>query len=148
MHNILLLHGPNLNLLGSRNQEIYGSISLKDLIEITRQAVKKYDFHLIDYQSNHEGYLIDYIQSQRGNIKGIIINAGALTHYSYALHDALIDCALPIVEVHLSDITQREKFRQFSVLKDISIKTISGKKEHGYTEAVNVLINYINNETI
>lgn len=139
--NLLLMHGPNLNMLGKRDPEHYGSLTLTDLENITREAAENYGFHLITYQSNHEGFLIDILQSQSKHCAGIIINPGAFTHYSYALHDALLDTCLPIVEVHLSKIDQREKWRSISVTSPACIKTIWGKKEKGYIEAVEVLAN-------
>jgi len=140
MKNILLLNGPNLNLLGKRDTHHYGTLTLNDIEELVTQEALKYNCEVICYQSNHEGYLIDHIQANASHCIGIIINPGALTHYSYALRDALLDTKLPVIEVHLSDISQREEFRRKSVISDICEKTISGKKELGYIEAVHCLL--------
>lgn len=148
MQNILLLHGPNLNMLGQRDPFIYGNLSLLDLISITSEEAKKHNLNVISYQSNSEGQLIGYIQSIKSGICGILINAGALTHYSYALYDALVDCALPVVEVHLSDINNRENFRKKSVISPACIATISGKKEKSYLEGVNTLNKELQSKTL
>ncbi|HEV2614649.1 MAG TPA: type II 3-dehydroquinate dehydratase [Gammaproteobacteria bacterium] len=140
MKKILLLNGPNLNLLGKRDMNHYGTLTLKNIEELVIQEALKFNCDVITYQSNHEGYLIDKIQENREICLGIIINPGALTHYSYAIHDALLDTKLPVIEVHLSDISQREAFRKTSVISDICLKTISGKKEVGYIDAVHVLL--------
>lgn len=141
--NILLLHGPNLNLLGKRDSSLYGHLTLQDLETITCEEAKKYQFNLIAFQSNHEGKLIDFLQDESKNCCGIIINLGALTHYSYSLHDALLDTKLPIVEVHLSKISEREDWRQLSVTAPICLTVIEGKKEKGYKEAVKFLTEHL-----
>lgn len=146
MRNILLLHGVNLNMLGKRDTKHYGVLTLHDLETITANEAKKFNYHVISYQSNHEGDLIDKLQAEAKQCDGIIINAGAFTHYSYGLHDALLDSQLPTIEVHLSDIDQREDWRKHSVIASACIKTIKGKKEQGYREAVNELIEYIQHE--
>lgn len=143
MKKILLMHGPNLNLLGKRDAKHYGSLTLKDLETLCKTNAKQYNFNLLTYQSNHEGDLIDKLQSTVARCAGIIINPGALTHYSYALYDALLDTQLPIVEVHLSKIKQREKWRSISVTAPACIKVIWGKKEQGYLEAIMTLAEYL-----
>jgi 3-dehydroquinate dehydratase-2 len=143
MTKILLMHGPNLNMLGKRDPEHYGSLTLNDIETLTRDAANKHGFELISYQSNHEGDLIDILQSQTPNVAAIIINPGAFTHYSYALYDALLDTKLPIVEVHLSDIEQREKWRSVSVTSAACIEVIWGKKALGYVEAVEILAGHL-----
>lgn len=143
MSKLLLLHGVNLNLLGQRDTAHYGLLTLKDIISITSKEAEKHGFNLITYQSNHEGDLVDKLQSEAKHCAGIIINPGAFTHYSYGLYDALIDTRLPIVEVHLSDTHHRELWRKQSVIAPACIKIIKGKKEQGYREAVNFLINYL-----
>jgi 3-dehydroquinate dehydratase type II len=145
---LLLLNGPNLNQLGLRDPAHYGNLTLKNIEELTAQEVEKHGFTLISYQSNHEGNLIDILQTQSSNIMGIIINPGALTHYSYALYDALIDTKLPIVEVHLSKISQREDWRRHSVTAPACIKTFEGKQSKSYLEAINYLIGYIKKHKI
>lgn len=140
MKKYLIINGPNLNLLGSRNPEIYGRESLQDIekwlnIEINNKDVKIYWYH-----SNHEGKIIDRIQrATNEKINGIILNAGALTHYSYAIRDAISAFKLPVVEVHLSDINKREKFRSISVIKDVCIKQISGLGKNSYLEGFKIL---------
>ena len=143
MNTLLLIHGANLNFLGRRDSNHYGYLTLQNIEELTMIEAKKYDFQLIGYQSNHEGSLIDKLQEESSHCVGIIINPGAFTHYSYALHDALLDTQLPVVEVHLSDISQRESWRRTSVTAPACIKLISGKKEEGYREAVRVLVTHL-----
>lgn len=147
MNTILLIHGPNLNLLGRRNSDFYGNCSLGKLIEITAKEAQKHRLKINAFQSNHEGELIDKIQQYSEKSVGIIINAGALSHYSYSLYDALLDTNLPVVEVHLSKVSERETFRQHSVISDAAIKVIEGRKSAGYIEAVNVLANFISNKS-
>ncbi len=143
MKKILLMHGPNLNLLGKRNPEHYGSLTLKRIEDLTVEEAKKFNYEIISYQSNHEGNLIDKLQIEANHCVAIIINPGAFTHYSYALYDALLDTELPIVEVHLSDIKQREAWRSISVTAPACINVIWGKKEKGYIEAVNMIAEHL-----
>ncbi len=143
MKKLLLIHGANLNFLGKRDSEHYGNLTLKDIEKLTALEAKKYGFKIIPYQSNHEGDLIDKLQSEAKNCVGIIINPGAFTHYSYALYDALLDTKLPIIEVHLSDLKKREAWRRKSVTAPASIKMISGKKEKGYKEAVKIIVEHL-----
>jgi len=145
MRKILLIHGPNLNLLGIREPHLYGHFSLKEIEELTEKELMNKGYQIAVYQSNHEGCLIDFLQKNAKNVLGIIINPGALTHYSYALYDALVDTQLPIIEVHLSNIKKREIWRQHSVIEKACLASIIGKKELGYIEAVNILINHIEN---
>ncbi len=144
MKTILLIHGPNLNLLGKRDPLHYGSLTLGKLENIVKRKAKINNFIIKSFQSNHEGALIDFIQKNSPKADGVIINAGALTHYSYALHDALMDAKLPAIEVHLSNIKDRENWRNKSVIKKVCLLAISGKKEKGYLEAVEVLRKYLN----
>ena len=136
---ILLIHGPNLNLLGQRDPKHYGVLTLKMLESEVKDYAKKLKFLVKTFQSNYEGALIDFLQKQGKTSAGIIINPGALTHYSYALYDALLDSGLPAVEVHLSDVKNREAFRKISVTAPACKKIISGKKLAGYLEAVDYL---------
>lgn len=139
MKTLLLIHGPNLNLLGKRDRNHYGSLTLKALeIEVKKKA-KSVGFAIKAFQSNHEGALIDFLQKHATLSTGIIINPGALTHYSYALYDALLDAKLPAVEVHLSKVNNREAWRKTSVTAPACKKIISGKKLQGYLEAVDYL---------
>src|SRR3989338_7183995 len=139
MATILLIHGPNLNLLGARETEQYGTKTLADIEALVKSAAEKLGYAVVAFQSNHEGAIIDFLQKESPKAGGIIINPGALTHYSYALHDALRDTKLPAVEVHLSDIASREEWRQVSVTSPACIAQISGKKEAGYIEALEIL---------
>lgn len=143
MSKLLLLHGVNLNILGQRDASHYGYLTLKDIENISAEEAAKQGFKVISYQSNHEGDLVDKLQSETRHCVGIIINPGAFAHSSYSLYDALMDTRLPIVEVHLSNIDKREPWRKQSVITPACIKVIKGKKEHGYREAVNVLIEHL-----
>ena len=134
---ILLIHGPNLNLLGMREPEIYGKDSEKELFQFIDSSFPEIKF--IFFQSNHEGLIIDKIHENRDWADAIIINAGALSHYSYAIRDALKAVNLNTIEVHLSDINSREDFRKKLVLSDVCFDTISGKGKQGYLDAINKL---------
>ncbi|HIB79218.1 MAG TPA: type II 3-dehydroquinate dehydratase [Candidatus Marinimicrobia bacterium] len=138
---ILIINGPNLNLLGVREPDIYGSESLSD-IENWLNDQPEADGHSITwFQSNHEGELIDFIHGAMGNVGGIVINPGAFTHYSYAIRDAIAAINVPTVEVHLSDINTREDFREISVIKDVCLDQISGLGKIGYLKGIQRLIN-------
>ena len=131
---ILILNGPNLNRLGLRKPEIYGSKTMAQiLLEIQRTLP---DVHLIYKQSNHEGDLIDWIQEANGEYSGIVLNAGGYSHTSVALRDAVEESEVPVVEVHISEITKREPFRQTSLLTDVCAHSIIGHGTEGYVEAV------------
>ena len=135
MH-ILILNGPNLNRLGLRKPEIYGSKTMAQiLLDIQRNWP---DVHFRYFQSNHEGDMIDQIQAFEGD--GIVLNAGGYSHTSVALRDAVEECELPVVEVHISDIAKREPFRQTSLLTDVCAHSIIGKGTKGYEEAVQYLL--------
>ena len=138
---ILIINGPNLNLLGVREPDIYGSESLSD-IENWLNDQPEADGHSITwFQSNHEGELIDFIHGAMGNVGGIVINPGAFTHYSYAIRDAIAAINVPTVEVHLSDINTRGNFREISVIKDVCLDQISGLGKIGYLKGIQRLIN-------
>jgi 3-dehydroquinate dehydratase-2 len=140
MKNILVIHGPNLNLLGEREPEVYGAQTLKDVNrEISKIASSK-NLTVRFYQSNHEGKLIDCIHKHRHWTDGLVINPGAFTHYSYALRDAIAAVGKPAVEVHLSDIHKREDFRKISVIQPVCIKQISGKGIQSYIEGIEILL--------
>jgi len=139
--NILFINGPNLNLLGKREPEIYGNESLDQLIAwVTKQInTKENDIHW--FQSNSEGKIIDKLHWALDNkMDGIIINPGAYTHYSIAIRDAISSIKIPTVEVHLSDIENREDFRRISVIKDVCISQITGLGKDGYLRAVSLLL--------
>jgi 3-dehydroquinate dehydratase-2 len=138
--NILIINGPNLNMLGEREPEIYGKHTYKDLVKQINLYAKSEQFFVKTYQSNHEGKIIDYIQKKHMKYDGIIINPGALTHYSYALRDCLAGVQKRVIEVHLSDIYNREDFRKISVLEDIVERVIVGKGINGYLEAIDLLL--------
>ncbi|MFQ6677598.1 MAG: type II 3-dehydroquinate dehydratase [Fidelibacterota bacterium] len=137
---ILIINGPNLNLLGKREPDIYGSETLSD-IESWLAATQEASSHDIEwFQSNHEGKIIDRIHEAMENVEGIIINPGAFTHYSYAIRDAIASSNIPTVEVHLSDIEDREAFRKVSVIKDVCIDQVKGLGKKGYLKGLNLLI--------
>ena len=141
--NILVINGPNLNLLGFREPDIYGHETLSDIEKWLNEQPESAGYTIIWFQSNHEGNIIDRIHEAMGNTDGIIINPGAFTHYSYALRDAIASANIPTVETHLSDIHSREEFRKVSVIKDVCIDQISGLGKQGYLEALRTIANYI-----
>ena len=144
--NILLINGPNLNLLGTREPEIYGNKTLSDIeIELTKIA-KNNGNNLECFQSNHEGEIVDKIQGSVGIIHGILINAGAFTHTSIAIRDALIGSKIPFVELHISNIFSREEFRKASFLTDKAIGIISGFGISSYFLAFDGIIEYLKNK--
>ena len=133
---VLLLSGPNLNLLGQREPEIYGTATLDDHVAAARSVAEAHDLVLEHPQSNHEGDLIDAVHGARGRCAGIIVNAGALTHYAWGLHDALASFDGPIVELHLSNPNAREPWRSTSVVAPVATGSICGFGGHGYQMAV------------
>ena len=134
---ILLIHGPNLNLLGTREPNIYGTDSQDQLFKFIKSAFLEIEF--IFFQSNHEGLIIDKIHAKRDWADAMIINAGALSHYSYAIRDAIASINIPTIEVHLSDINNREDFRKKLILSDVCIDAIIGQGKQGYLDAINKL---------
>ena len=141
--NILVIHGPNLNLLGEREPEIYGRMTLTELNKKIIEYARSKKVKVKIFQSNHEGKIIDFIHKNRHWAQGIVINPAALTHYSYALRDAIASVGLPTVEVHLSDIHKRESFRKISVIKPLCIDQISGQKDKSYLKGIDVLLKAI-----
>ncbi|MBR0597697.1 type II 3-dehydroquinate dehydratase [Sinanaerobacter chloroacetimidivorans] len=136
---IQIINGPNLNMLGIREPEIYGTLTLNEINRRIEEHAKPLGIELSFFQSNHEGAIIDKIQECFGQANGIIINPGAYTHYSIAIRDALAAVGIPTVEVHLSDINSREDFRKISVIKNVCVKQIWGKGVHSYLEALEYL---------
>lgn len=138
MSTITILNGPNLNLLGTREPEIYGSTTLADIETLCHEAARKHGFTVDFKQTNHEGVLIDWVQQARHGA-GIIINAGGYTHTSVALHDALRAVSAPIIEVHLSDPKTREPFRHLSYIEPVAKRSICGLGAQGYVLAIEAL---------
>jgi 3-dehydroquinate dehydratase-2 len=136
---VLLLHGPNLNLLGDREPAIYGTATLDDHVAAARKAAGERGLDLEHVQSNHEGVLVDAIHAARGRAAAIVINPGAFTHYSWAIHDALAAFEGPIVELHLSNPNAREEWRHTSVVAPVATGTIAGFGALGYPMAVNAV---------
>jgi 3-dehydroquinate dehydratase-2 len=143
---ILVINGPNLNMLGKREAKHYGSDTLAAIEQKINEKSRTLGCELVFFQSNHEGAIIDFIQEQAGTAEGILINPGALTHYGYSLHDALVDAGLPVVEVHLSDISNRKEWRKISVISDIVIKQVSGLKTESYLVGLEALVEYIRSQ--
>jgi len=146
MLNIIVLNGPNLNLLGVREPEIYGDQSLEELNEKLQELADDLKVKLTFFQSNSEGEIIDFIQKNRNKADGMIINPGALTHYSYAIQDTIAAIKIPTVEVHLSNIHKREEFRKFSVIAPVCIGQINGLGYYGYAMALSFLADTLNNK--
>ena len=136
---ILLLHGPNLNLLGEREPEIYGRATLADYVAHAQTHAQQLGLEVEHHQSNHEGELIDHVHQARGRAAGIIINPGAFTHSSWALHDALASYEGPVIEVHISNPDAREPWRRTSVVAPVATGSISGLGIYGYEMAVRAL---------
>ena len=136
---ILVIHGPNLNMLGKREKSIYGEKTLDEINVMLKKEGQALDVEVVTFQSNHEGALIDFIQEQADSAQGIIINPGALTYYGFSLLDALVDSKLPVIEVHLSDIYHREEWRAKSLIAPIAEEQIIGSGWRGYITALQVL---------
>lgn len=140
---ILLLNGPNLNMLGIREPEIYGTTTLADVEAQLSSHARERGIELDCFQSNHEGVLVDTIQQSMGVYDGIVYNPGAHTHYSYALHDAITSVTTPVIEIHISDISKREEFRRHSVLADACIGQVKGLGTEGYLVAFDKLVEHL-----
>ncbi len=141
MKKVLVINGPNLNLLGKREPDIYGKESFSALLDLIRNSAAELGLSVECYQSNHEGAIVDAIQAAYGKFDAILINPAAYTHTSVAILDALKAVGIPTVEVHLSDINTREEFRRFSYVSLVAVKTICGKGFLGYREALEYIAN-------
>lgn len=139
---ILLINGPNLNTLGTRQPEIYGTTTLAEIVAGCRRAAEAAGATLVDMQSNHEGAIVDFLQEHAG-AGGAIINPGGLAHTSVVLRDAVAAFQAPVVEVHISDITAREAFRRHSYLTDVTAHQVIGRGARGYEEALAWLLKYV-----
>ena len=143
---ILLINGPNLNTLGQREPEIYGRLTLADIETRVAERAKALGAELRTFQSNHEGAIIDYLQQEAPDADGIIINGGAFTHYSLALRDALASAGTPAIEVHISNIYSRERFRRRSVTADVCRGMVTGLGWFGYIAALEALVEELGTE--
>ncbi len=141
MRTILLVNGPNLNTLGQRQPELYGTTTLGEVVERCTAAARDADAAIVPFQSNHEGTLIDFLQ-EHASADGAIINPGGLAHTSVALRDAVAACRFPVVEVHISDIGKREVFRRQSYLADVVAQQVIGKGVEGYVIALRWLLEH------
>lgn len=146
MTKILILNGPNINFLGRRNPGIYGSKTLDQVNQAITEKAQQLGVEVAFFQSNAEGNLVDHIQANWGQIQGIIINPGALTHYGYSLKDALIDAAVPFIEVHLGNIYAREEWRRHSIMADVAKGQIAGFGWRSYTAALEVMAGLLEDE--
>ncbi|HLS36426.1 MAG TPA: type II 3-dehydroquinate dehydratase [Bacillota bacterium] len=140
---LLLLNGPNLNMLGKRNEDIYGSFTLQDVENIVKETAQLYQLAVTCYQSNHEGNLVEQIQQANKTYHGVIFNPAAYSHTSIAIHDAIELLKIPIIEVHISNIYEREQFRQQSITAKVSTGQITGLGLHGYELATHAIARLI-----
>ena len=140
---LLLIHGPNLNLLGERNPEVYGTTTLADIERDVEKVAAGRGASVTCFQSNHEGGLIDFLHERRKDADGVLINAGAYTHTSVALRDAIEAVQLPTVEIHISNVHAREPFRHVSYISAVCIGQVAGLGRDGYTAAANLLLDHL-----
>ena len=143
---ILVINGPNLNMLGIREPDIYGKNTFADLLALLQDTASRLQITVDQFQSNHEGQIVDTIQAAYGVYDGIVINPAAYTHTSVAILDALKAVGIPTVEVHISDVDAREPFRRISYAGMACIKTVKGRGLPGYTEAIEYLLGYLQNK--
>ena len=146
MNSILVIHGPNLNLLGTREPEIYGSMTMQDINDDLQKQADEAGVHIDFFQSNHEGEIIDKLHEACGRYDYIILNAGAYTHYSIAIRDALAAIEIPTIEVHISNIHQREEFRHHSVIAPVVVGQICGFGLESYKAALYVAVRKLQEE--
>lgn len=142
---ILIINGPNLNNLGKRDESHYGSESYKDVIESVGKYATKLGVDVSFFHSNSEGDLVTFIQNQSDDCDGIVINAGAITHYGLSLKDSLLDARIPLVEIHISNIHQREEYRRSSVVESVAVGQVAGFGTLGYIYALELMVNYLEN---
>ena len=137
--NILVINGPSLNLLGTREPEVYGHETLEELMMWLENSPEAINHEFKFYQSNHEGEIIDILHDERHWAQGILLNAGAYTHYSYAIRDAIVAMSIPTVEIHVTDISKREDFRKKSVLESVCLDIVKGLGKNSYLERLKKL---------
>ena len=146
MNRILVIHGPNLNMLGKREVDIYGKTTLDDINQQLEDRGKELGFAVETFQSNHEGEIVEKLQQAMKACRGIIINPAAYTHTSVAIRDALLLLNVPIIEIHLSNIDKRESFRRTSMVADIATGRLAGFGAHGYVLALEAMVELIDSE--
>lgn len=144
---ILLVNGPNINMLGRRDPTLYGTTTLAEIEAAAAARGAELGAEVVCFQSNHEGAIVDFLQAQASEADGVILNGGALSHYGMSLRDALADCGLPIVEVHLSNIHARERWRRHSVTAEVAKGSIAGLGWRGYLYAVDYLVEHLKQES-
>ena len=140
MKRFLVLNGPNINFTGIREVGVYGAETFESILEYIRKEAERLGCEVTFFQSNHEGALIDRLHAAHGNYDGIVYNPGAHTHYSYALHDAVECIDVPVVEIHISDISKREEFRRTSVIAPACIAQVKGLGKEGYLRALDIVL--------
>ena len=143
---ILLVNGPNLNNLGERDVNYYGSSTLTSILENLSENESSLYVEIKHFQSNQEGNIVDFLQSERDGSDGLIINGGALTHYGLSLRDAVLDAGIPFVEVHISNIHSREGYRRHSVVEDIAVGQIAGLGVKGYEYALQLIVHHVRSQ--
>ena len=143
---ILLINGPNLNNLGERDVNYYGSSTLTSILENLSEIASSLDVEIKHFQSNQEGNIVDFLQSERDGSNGLIINGGALTHYGLSLRDAVLDAGIPFVEIHISNIHSRDGYRRHSVVEDIAVGQIAGLGVKGYGYALQLIVQHVRSQ--